>query len=292
MWGPQYNSPPVRWRIELEIEFLTAWRIGSGQEGETTDMGILVDPDGTPILPGSSIKGVFRSCCERLAGALGVTACLLDRDLSGVDCWNGFDSASFRQEKKAISEGKPRAVELRRRMEEKTCHVCRLFGTTMMGGRLILSDGCLTKEGWPELVERRDGVVIDRDEGVARDGLKYDYDVAPAGMNFSSTLEWIDYPRALEKEERGQTLRERALVAAAIFQWSDGFSLGGFTSRGLGRARLVVLSVKSVDFGDPEQAGKFLVKREWNLVKDWENRWQGWIEEQLATAIPGARVTA
>ncbi len=292
MWGPHYESLPVRWRVELEIEFLTAWRVGSGEEGETTDLGILLDPDGRPVLPGSSIKGVFRSCCERLAGSLGMSACLLDRGLSGVDCWNGFAHEEFRSHRESVSKGKPGAVEFRRRLERKTCHVCRFFGTTMMGGRVALSDGRLVAESWAEVVERRDGVVIDRDEGTARDGLKYDYDVAPAGMTFASSLEWIDYPNAKDPETAAQTRRERAMLAAALFQWLDGFALGGFTSRGLGRAELRVKSVETVDLGNAEQVREFLVRRQWEKVEDWEERWQDWIETQFDAALAGASTTA
>ena len=53
-------------RIEAVVQFVTAFHIGSGRPGETTsDMGVLLDPAGKPILPGSSLKGVFRSTAEK-----------------------------------------------------------------------------------------------------------------------------------------------------------------------------------------------------------------------------------
>ena len=61
--------------IQACILFETAWRIGSGQEGPTSDLGVLLDSVGQPILPGSSIKGKLRSTCEALAPALSRKAC-------------------------------------------------------------------------------------------------------------------------------------------------------------------------------------------------------------------------
>ncbi|HHC25089.1 MAG TPA: CRISPR-associated RAMP protein, partial [Desulfobacterales bacterium] len=74
-------------RITGNLVFETAFHIGSGKEGElAADMGVLLEPDGRPILPGSSLKGNFRSFAERLSDYLGLKACLLDSDLSGVKC--------------------------------------------------------------------------------------------------------------------------------------------------------------------------------------------------------------
>ena len=40
------------------LVFETAWRIGSGDGGETmSDLGVLRSPAGQPVLPGSSLKG-------------------------------------------------------------------------------------------------------------------------------------------------------------------------------------------------------------------------------------------
>ena len=44
-------------RVTACLVFDTAWRIGSGKEGETmSDLGVVLDPNGNPVLPGSSLK--------------------------------------------------------------------------------------------------------------------------------------------------------------------------------------------------------------------------------------------
>ena len=73
----------------------------------------------------------------------------------------------------------------------------------------------------------RDSVVIDRDSQTAVDGLKFDYEVAPPGAEFELRID-LDNPGD----------EELALLGAALFEWSAGISIGGFTSRGLGRAVL------------------------------------------------------
>src|SRR5262249_37186635 len=50
--------------VEGKIVFETAWRIGTGKEGETmSDLGVMRAPDGSPLLPGSSVKGKLRHTC-------------------------------------------------------------------------------------------------------------------------------------------------------------------------------------------------------------------------------------
>ena len=45
-------------RLTASLMFDTAWRIGSGHEGETmSDLGVVLDPTGQPILPVPLSKG-------------------------------------------------------------------------------------------------------------------------------------------------------------------------------------------------------------------------------------------
>ena len=49
-----------------------------------------------------------------------------------------------------------------------------------------------------------------------------------------------------------------ALFGAALFEWHSGSSIGGFTSRGLGRFHLEEIKLLGIDLSDPEQRVKFL----------------------------------
>ena len=260
--------------ITATLEFETAWRIGSGKGGATSDLGVMLTPAGEPILPGSSIKGKLRSTCERLAHALSLTACILSRDASGVDCVS--DVMYFKKCRREYREVSRSGVEQRLMwIKNRTCDVCKLFGSPVRAGRLRVADGSLME--WETLIQVRDGVVIDRDSQTAVPQLKYDYEVVPAGSQFAVRF---DLENASE--------RDLALLGAAVFDWHTGSSIGGFTSRGLGRFTLRNIKVRGIDMADPEERRRFLTaKSATDRLKDrgdWKRYFRDHIELQLAVA--------
>lgn len=263
----------ARYAITAEVVFETAWRVGSGREGETmSDLGILLDAVGVPVLPGTSLKGKLRSTCEGLAPALNLKACLLNANASGVKCVSDVKeykklNAEYRN---ALERGTAAQLNW---IAANTCDVCKLFGSPVQAARLRLSDG-LIQNTEAALVEVRDGVVLDRDSHTAVPGLKFDYDVAPAGLTY---LVRIDLENPSDSE--------LALVGAALFEWSAGSSLGGFTSRGLGRFHLNSVKIVGVDFSNKEQRRLYLTKPDprerMTSLGDWQTFFQTRIEQQL-----------
>lgn len=261
-----------QFRITADLVFETAWRIGSGREGETmSDLGILRDPIGQPVLPGSSLKGRLRSTCESVAYALNQRACMLNHAASGVDCTSDVNYYHrVREEYRIASRSGPQS-----RLEwiaKHTCDVCSLFGSPVQAGRLRISDGALRE--WTAVVQVRDGVVIDRDSHTAVDHLKYDYEVVPPGSLFSLGIE-LENPRD----------QHLALLGAALFEWSSGSSIGGFTSRGLGRFHLQGIKIQGVDLRDTEQRVRFLTatraEGRFSDLGDWELYFTEHIERHL-----------
>lgn len=257
-------------RITAQLVFDTAWRIGSGEEGATaSDLGVMLDATGAPILPGSSLKGKLRSTCETLSHALGASACLLNVEASGVSCVS--DVHHYRQVR-AEYQGILRQQSVEQRLawiEDHTCDVCKLFGSPVMAGHLRVSDGAL--KDWANMVQVRDSVVIDRDSQTAVDGLKFDYDTVPADSRFELCID-LDNPSD----------QDLTLVGAALFEWHAGSSLGGFTSRGLGRFHLQDIRIHGVDLEDPVQRIRYLTHAaardrlgDWG---DWEAFFAGYIQ--------------
>jgi CRISPR-associated RAMP protein (TIGR02581 family) len=268
-----------RLAISADVVFETAWRIGSGREGETmSDLGVVLDPQGRPVLPGSSLKGKLRATCEALAHALGLTACMLDVAASGVECisdirWTSEPGRDIRREhQRAIQDG-PEA--LLAWLNRRTCGVCKLFGSPGRAARLRISDGTLRGETAP-VVQVRDGVVLDRDSHTAVPKLKYDFEVSPSDVRYGIRLD-VDNPSDADL----------ALLGAALFDWSAGSSLGGGTSRGLGRFRLENIELRAVNFEDPKQRRAFLTSTDPNRrltpVADWQAYFTPHIERQAAT---------
>lgn len=249
-------------RITGSLLFETAWRIGSGKEGETmSDLGVVRAPGGAPVLPGSSLKGKLRNTCEALAYALGLNACLLNATASAVKCVS--DVNLYRDLRKqyeaACGEGLSSRLAW---IESHTCGVCKLFGSPVQASRLKCSDGRLLND--ETVVQVRDGVVLDRDSRTAVDGLKYDYEVVQPGTRFAARFD-LDNPSDADL----------ALLGAALFEWHAGGSLGGFTSRGLGRFKLEDIHVHEADLSNPKERLKYLtaLKPEDRLTErtSWQN---------------------
>lgn len=261
----------IKTRVTADLVFETAWRIGSGHERESSDLGVVLDPSGLPVLPGSSLKGRLRSTCETLAHALNLEACLLSSEASRVNCTS--DIKYYRTVREEYRRASQESVARRLRwIDEHTCDVCKLFGSPVRAGRLRVSDGALKE--WASVVQIRDGVVIDRDSQTAVDGLKYDYEVIPAGSRFALCID-LDDPSD----------QDLALVGAALFEWRSGSSIGGFTSRGLGRFHLQAIKASGVDLRDPEQRVKFLTSTttedRLSDLGDWESFFGDRIQRRL-----------
>ncbi len=191
--------------IDLELEAVSGIRVGMGRGGpaEATDLPLLRDPAGRPLIPGSSFKGVLRSAAERLLRGT--------RDKLTCD----------------VLSTSNRCLAGRRKANpgdlEELCWTCRVFGNPFKAGRLVVFD--LIADSTGTVV--RDGVAIDRAELKAKDGAKYDYEVAPPGTIFQGRLR-LDDP---EPGDLGLVLTLLDLIDAGIV------TVGGGASRGLGRVR-------------------------------------------------------
>jgi CRISPR/Cas system CSM-associated protein Csm3 (group 7 of RAMP superfamily) len=119
-------------------------------------------------------------------------------------------------------------------------------------------------------------VVIDRDSHTAAEGLKYDYETVVAGTKFRIFFD-LENP----------TLSDEALFGAALFEWADGSTLGGFTSRGLGRFHLEEIKVFGVDLENAEERVRYLTSpdppRRWTNRGPWDVYFGQRIQQHLQT---------
>jgi CRISPR-associated RAMP protein (TIGR02581 family) len=228
----------LRWNGVIETK--TALRIGSGGGGDMdgSDLPVLRDADGFPLIPGSSLKGVIRSTIEALVRGAGMSkergeiwTCdpLADNKSPERACgWHGGNDENKRKRNEAI--------------EEPHCVVCRLFGSHVVASHVRFSDALLVdaetmKRRGRIPIEVRDGVAIDRDLRTAYGGQKYDFEVIAPGTRFDLEV-FIENPHDWLL----------GLLAIGFDQVADGFSaLGGFTSRGLGRVAIQWSGMTRVD---------------------------------------------
>lgn len=213
-----------RTTIRGVIECVTALRIGVGRssDGLTSDLPILRDSRGVPVIPGASIKGVVRSQVEAL--------------LRAVD--EGWAGDPFVEQNDTDEESTGSAAEKAAAKREallSTDEASRIFGRPSLASHVRFADA-YPVDGSMVQVEVRDGVAIDRDLGRVSGARKYDFEVVAAGSCFAFELT-MD---GLERHQEGA-------VVAGLQLLDDGFArLGGFKSRGLGQVRLVDLQVNLV----------------------------------------------
>lgn len=164
-------------------------------------------PDMTPVvtfrnkqyevfLPGSSLKGVFRSQLEKIVCSL----------KPRVVCYpfegNEERAAGLEQRQRDYREScgalftrrakNARNDEERHKLEDRTdlvyadsCPACRLFGSTGFIGRIAISDAYLVSDA---AKEQRDGVGIDRLTGGASHGAKFELEVVSTGVSFETDI--------------------------------------------------------------------------------------------------------
>lgn len=152
-----------------------------------------------PFIPGTSLKGAFRSRAERI--------------LSEQEACNIIGKKNCVEEKYAKNlSGKERY--------KKSCPVCRLFGSKVLKSRITFSDANVIGD---YRVGERTCVAIDRISGAAKGGALY-------------SLEYIE-EAIFQEKIRFQNFEpyQIKLIIYLIEEMNEGFlTLGGMTSKGFG----------------------------------------------------------
>ncbi|MHC1733399.1 MAG: CRISPR-associated RAMP protein Csx7 [Bacteroidales bacterium] len=252
-----------RYHFTGEIELLQGLHIGSGRGNEVTDALVIRDAKNNPIIPGSSLRGVFRANLERIlmglyeADATQLWACqLYEAELPSqkVCVGNSVHAASVVEigELQKKKEEKGGNQNVWNSLAHDLCDSCKLFGAgTFYASKIRFVDLKLITPN-PQIVIRH-GVGIHRDTGTAADGVKYDKEVVEAGAKFRF-------------EAIAENLMDNDLMLLAI-----GFSqmihaelvLGGSTGRGLGGIKLKDGLVSCVHLNKKEEAIPYLLEKKY-----------------------------
>lgn len=241
-----------RYVFKGELNMQTGLHIGGGKVTLSgSNSPVILTPDQKPFIPGSSFKGALRSTIEKLVPALpGFSTCALiewDKDELAAAYKQGKEHdicSTARQSDIASHRRNARSVEAQAKILQEAvddrCDTCRLFGSPFAAAHININDLYLADRALMDIVERRDGVAIDRDTEKARDRLKYDFEVVPASAAFSMEI-------VLENADA----REVQLLCAGLSEYVHGFGvIGGKRSRGLGVAKLEKLTVAVLDLGE------------------------------------------
>jgi CRISPR-associated RAMP protein (TIGR02581 family) len=217
--------------FELRLSCRTGLHIGAGKSSDLvgSDLPVMRDADGRPIIPGSSLRGRLRAALTSLAQTLE-----LDRSLG----------EKLAPTVSPTGEGKLAQTERLERwwhagsVGTESLFVERLFGRVAQrskdvsyASRVQISDLRWVGEEEAIAVELRDGVAIDREtRTVAGRSTKYDHEVVPAGSRFAGRVRLLN-----------PTEEELGLVAQGLWMLDQGLALlGGKSARGLGWVQVEV----------------------------------------------------
>lgn len=233
MESPDMSMFTSRFHFRGRLVFDSAHRIGAERSlaVDAPDTPILRTLDGRPYIPGSSIKGAWRSYTEAILRTLqaqrGHGRFASDPLIQKGIPKYGLTDDKVKQIKKQYKDAQSSQAELDTGLREESTWTERLFGNAALASKVLIKDAYIDPATWFRS-EIRDGVAIDRDSGRAGDGLKYQFEVVPAGAVFP-----------LEVVVENASPAELGLVVLGIRAFERGeILLGGAKSRGLGWCHL------------------------------------------------------
>lgn len=270
--------------IKADLRAVTALRIGAASDDAAqpaaSDLPVLVDVNGFPYIPGSSLRGAVRSYLERFVRSLepkvgqGRGACFPTDEnalcVTAKDLNGGDKSSGWRQTARGRQDGD---MWLANQIWENSCRVCQAFGSPWLASRVRISDLALaTNEPVPVL--RRDGVAIHREKETVQH--KYDFETLPPDTTFTLYL-----------VAENLTEAERGLLWLGLRELQEGnILLGGFKGRGLGRVTLDRLSIKAVEASDRTSLRAYILRQE--MVDVTHEQMDDWLEKLIDSLEMGA----
>lgn len=241
-------------RLEITgtLTTVTALRISAGRSTEPigSDLPVIKDALGRPLIPGSSFKGALRSRLESfLRGILGS-----DRHLVANPA-NENEWSIKADEMKNLKEQFKDDLALTNEIIKQTDLISHLFGSPWLASKFQVRDLSVISDAWFGQYQERDGVAIDRDTETAADGKLYDFQVVPAATPFQF--------KAIVENAKAWEL---GLLMIGLHQFkNEQIPLGGGRSRGLG---VVKLEITEMQWVNTENQPSLLLDYLENLVGD------------------------
>lgn len=220
---------------------ITALRISAGRSTEPigTDLPVIKDALGQPLIPGSSFKGALRSRLESFLRGID------DKFAANPAIESEWSITS--QDMKQLKDTCDNDQILTQEIINKTDLISCLFGSPWIASKFQVRDLTVLPDTWFGQYQERDGVSIDRDTETAADGKLYDFQVVPASTQF-------EFRAVVENAEDW----ELGLLMIGLHQFeTEQITLGGGRSRGLG---VVKLNIDKMLWVDAEDNPQFLLQ--------------------------------
>ncbi|GAX45310.1 hypothetical protein NIES4075_63310 [Tolypothrix sp. NIES-4075] len=230
------------------LETVTALRISAGRSSEPigSDLPVIKDALGRPLIPGSSLKGALRSRLESFLR--GIHLDFAANPAQELEWSITPDRMSEFKEKNKNFKPQEKEEKLHEFIINNTDLVSSLFGSPWLASKFQIRDLTVSEpeENWFGQYQERDGVAIDRDTETAGDGKLYDFQVVPAGTPFI-------FHAVIENAEEW----ELGMLMIGLHQFqTKQIPLGGGRSRGLGVVKLIIKEMNWVDVRDENDKEK------------------------------------
>ncbi|QKR00774.1 CRISPR-associated RAMP protein [Metallosphaera tengchongensis] len=226
-------------KVEGKLVNKTPLRVGSGKEASLEDAtdNPIMKVDGRPVIPGSSIKGAFRSfieAYERAKGDQKSRVCDIDDD---EESCTSCDDTSY-------------------------CVPCILFGFKDLGSRVFILDA-VAKDF---RVGQRTMVSINRVFGGQAPGHLYtlDYVEPEAAFDFTMVVYNLDLVNNESEEWKKESVEAMRLLLKYLS--TDGIFLGARRSVGFGLVKLTEANVSLYKAPDLFTAKKYSLQ---DLITAW-----------------------
>jgi CRISPR-associated RAMP protein (TIGR02581 family) len=221
---PNFMFDTFKNRLEITgvLTTKTALRISAGRSSEPigSDLPVIKDSLGNPLIPGSSFKGAMRSRLESFLRGI-------NPDLAANPAIEEEWSITS-QEMKQLKDTYDDDQLLTEKIIKQTDLTSLIFGSPWIASKFQVRDLTVIRDTWFGQYQERDGVAIDRDTETAADGKLYDFQVVPAATQF-------EFKAVVENAEPW----ELGLLMIGLHQFeTEQIPLGGGRSRGLGVVKL------------------------------------------------------
>lgn len=252
---------------------VTALRVSQGRSLEPigSDLPVMKDFLGRPLIPGSSFKGAMRSRLESFLRGIDESLAANPaiesewavpyqtvKDNQGNIVREGLVDLKKQADERFKSLSAKESAKDRWLMDQllrRTDWASLLFGSPWIASKFQVRDLTVVPDAWFGQYQERDGVAIDRDTETAADGKLYDFQVVPAGTPF-------EFRAIVENAEDW----ELGLLMIGLHQFeTEQITLGGGCSRGLGVVRLEGLQLKWFDAREDGRVNPEKVK---NYLRD------------------------
>ena len=228
--------------LELRFNALEPISVGMYNEGNIRKIvGYTRDGKFIPFIPSESIKGVLRSIARKIFKNME----------NGFDCNKGKHNANINSNvdeylKKIYSEDQLKELDEDIKKDIylalNRCYVCRLFGSNMVTGKLIINDMIINGD-----VYNYTSTAIDRNRRIVKGDSLFTVEYV-ASDNLMLTI----IANNIEKDKEG-----RLLAVILDYMIKLGIEIGGLKSRGYGLIKLDENSrVKIVDFKEIKDRSK------------------------------------